>query len=178
MTFEKFKSIPRLTRDCIISEKVDGTNAQLHIEDGILTPGSRNRYISLEEDNYGFADWAYRNEDVLKDFFGVGRHFGEWCGHGIQRGYGLDEKYFYLFNSKRWNNTLPQHILDINIRIVPVLYEGIFCTGVIDSVMLALKTTGSYINRGYMKPEGVIVYHKAGNFLFKKTFENDEKGKQ
>ena len=35
-------------------------------------------------------------------FLVPGRHFGEWWGSGIQRGYGLDEKTFSLFNAYRW----------------------------------------------------------------------------
>lgn len=33
---------------------------------------------------------------------------------------------------------------------------------------------GSYASLGYMKPEGIVIYHTAANVMFKKTFENDE----
>jgi hypothetical protein len=36
-----------------------------------------------------------------------------------------------------------------------------------------LKTNGSYASKGFMKPEGVVVFHTAGNVGFKKTIEND-----
>ncbi len=32
---------------------------------------------------------------------------------------------------------------------------------------------GSLAAPGYMKPEGVVIYHVAGNVLFKKTLEED-----
>lgn len=32
MKFEPFNKIPRLNRECVITEKLDGTNAQVYIE--------------------------------------------------------------------------------------------------------------------------------------------------
>lgn len=34
LEFEAFQKIPRLRRDCVITEKLDGTNAQVHITEG------------------------------------------------------------------------------------------------------------------------------------------------
>jgi hypothetical protein len=31
---------------------------------------------------------------------------------------------------------------------------------------------------GFMKPEGIVVYHIQGNVAFKKTFEKDNTGKE
>ena len=105
---------------------------------------------------------------------GPGRHFGEWWGSGIQRGYGLPkgEKRFSLFNVKRWTENRPQCCY-----VVPVLYQGDFDTGVNLDTMKTLAYGGSLAAPGFMKPEGVVIYHTAGNVLFKKTFEKDEKGK-
>ena len=100
--FEPFSKIPRLTRKCIITEKIDGTNAQIYIgEQGEFYIGSRKKWILPEDDNYGFARWALENkEELLK--LGVGAHFGEWWGQGIQRKYNMDKKVFSLFNVDRW----------------------------------------------------------------------------
>src|SRR5678815_2758188 len=103
--FEAFESIPRISRACVISEKIDGTNAQVYIPDdsSYVLAGSRNRWITPEDDNYGFATWVRDNAtELLK--LGPGRHFGEWWGAGIQRRYGLTEKRWSLFNSGRWWN--------------------------------------------------------------------------
>jgi hypothetical protein len=93
--FREFPKMARLSREIIITEKIDGTNAQIFIgEDGEFLCGSRTRWITPENDNYGFAKWAYeRKDDLIRDL-GPGRHFGEWWGQGIQRGYGLKEKRF------------------------------------------------------------------------------------
>jgi ATP-dependent RNA circularization protein (DNA/RNA ligase family) len=54
--FEDFPKIARLSRECCITEKIDGTNAQVVItEDGQVLAGSRTRFITPEDDNYGFA---------------------------------------------------------------------------------------------------------------------------
>lgn len=60
-----------------MSEKIDGTNAQIVIsDDGTeLWTASRNRYITPEDDNYGFAKWVAANRDELIKL-GPGRHYG------------------------------------------------------------------------------------------------------
>lgn len=171
--FIKFPSISRLSRDIVITEKIDGTNAQITItEDGEFLTGSRKRWITPEDDNYGFAKWAQDNKkDLLQ--LGVGSHFGEWWGAGIQRKYGLSEKRFSLFNTGRWNEeTKPECC-----HVVPILYKGEFSTDTISFMLLTLKGNGSPAAPGFMEPEGIVIYHKHSNTLFKKTIKNDDKGK-
>ena len=58
--FQKFPSIPRLSREIVIAEKIDGTNASIVItEDGQFLTGSRTRFITPENDNAGFSRWAH-----------------------------------------------------------------------------------------------------------------------
>ena len=189
--FMEFPKIARLSREMIITEKIDGTNAQVCIaEDGSIIAGSRTRWITPQSDNYGFAKWVEDNkQDLIK--LGVGRHFGEWWGSGIQRGYGLTngDKRFSLFNVVRWclYGFEPQRIITGDPRIekyqdilpkccglVPILYRGLFDTTKVDEVLWDLKITGSRASEGFMRPEGVVVYHVAGNIGFKKTIEKDE----
>jgi hypothetical protein len=40
-----------------------------------------------------------------------------------------------------------------------------------------LRLDGSYAAPGYMKPEGIVVYHTAAKQMFKVTIENDEQPK-
>jgi hypothetical protein len=91
MEFQAFDKIPRLRRGCVITEKIDGTNAQVcFADDGQMLVGSRNRWITPDNDNYGFARWCVENETELRKL-GPGRHFGEWWGAGIQRRYNVPE---------------------------------------------------------------------------------------
>src|SRR5271166_6384544 len=107
--FKEFPKIARLNRECIISEKIDGTNAQIIIsEDGEIAAASRSCIITTERDNYGFALWVKEHADELFAL-GPGNHFGEWWGSGINRGYGLEkgQKKFSLFNVERWKDIRP-----------------------------------------------------------------------
>lgn len=172
--FESFGKIPRYSRDIVITEKLDGTNAQVVItEYGKLLTGSRNKWITPEDDNYGFAKWAQANkEELLK--LGVGRHYGEWYGQGIQRGYGLKEKRFALFNITRWGSALERPAC---CSVVPFLWAGPLKDSHIDAVIEQLKEHGSYA-APFMDPEGIVIYHKASNSLFKKTIEKDDSPKE
>jgi hypothetical protein len=213
MKFVDFKKIPRLSRDMIITEKIDGSNGQVAIipsdseefigcEDGFVEQcclankqvsetkwlymfaGSRNRWLSTgkQNDNHAFAYWVKENSEELFQL-GEGRHFGEWYGKGIQRGYGLEEKRFALFNVSKWVakddfiTVEKQQHAPACCSVVPVMYEGPFDTITINDVLDILKKNGSLAVHGYMNPEGICIYHLAAGQYFKKTIENDEKHK-
>lgn len=173
--FTPFPNIPRLSRQIIVTEKIDGTNAQVFIpEDGRVLAGSRTRWITPEDDNHGFARWVKEHEDELRQL-GPGAHFGEWWGCGIQRKYGLSEKRFSLFNVSRWSQERPACC-----HVVPVLYGGPFDQAAIDGAIERLRTEGSVAAPGFMKPEGIVVYHAAAKAMFKmfkKTLEKDDQPK-
>jgi hypothetical protein len=194
-TQPKFKPWPkmaRLSRDCIITEKIDGTNAQVFItEDGDILAGSRTRWVTPTDDNFGFAKWVEGNKSELLKL-GPGAHYGEWWGQGIQRNYGLNEKRFSMFNVQRWclfgnepkkfKNADPrieksQEILPPCVGLVPVLYDGGFDTNTALDMIRILEREGSVAAPGFMKPEGIVVFHVAAGIGFKKTIEKDEKPK-
>jgi len=213
MDFKDFRKIPRLSREIILSEKLDGSNGQVVIipsdsedfigcEDGFIEQcclatkqidetkwlymfaGSRNRWLSTgkQNDNMGFATWVKENSEELFQL-GPGRHFGEWYGKGINRGYGLEEKRWALFNVSKWQNkNLPlvdekQKYPPSCCEVVPILYEGMFDTNVINVVLEDLRVNGSKAVPGYFDAEGVVIYHCAAGQYFKKTTKNDEKPK-
>lgn len=174
--FYSFPKIPRLHRTLVITEKLDGTNASVYVpeDDGPLLAGSRNRWITPEADNYGFAKWVVENEAELRKL-GPGRHFGEWWGKGIQRGYDMDRKVFSLFNVDMWSDaeTRPSCC-----SVVPTLAVIPFFGEVeIRRVMDDLRANGSDASWGYMNPEGIMIYHTAARQYFKYTFEHDAEGK-
>lgn len=192
--FEEFHKIARLSRGCVITEKIDGTNAQVLIVPAntptigldesyvlvrngagdIMCAGSRTRYIVPAADNFGFAAWVKAHAAELWTL-GPGRHFGEWWGSGVQRGYGLlnGEKRFSLFNVARWD--IPER--PACVGVVPVLYSGLFTTQAVEDAIARLRSEGSLASPGFMKPEGVVVWHEAARVLFKKTLEKDESPK-
>lgn len=191
--FVPFPKMARLTRECIVTEKIDGTNAQVYIdyhslmgdpltympyviaERGglVMSAGSRTRYITPEQDNFGFAAWVKANADALFAL-GPGRHYGEWWGQGIQRGYGLTERRFSLFNTTRWADDAVRPTC---CHVVPVLYQGLMSPKVEEGPMARLRHEGSVAAPGFMKPEGIVVYHVAAGVGFKKTLEKDDQPK-
>lgn len=172
--FFGFPKIHRLNRECIITEKIDGSNAQIYFdEEGKMHVGSRTRWLNYENDNHGFYKWAKDHEEELR-LLGPGKHFGEWWGQGIQRKYGLKEKRFSLFNSTRWGDEVVRPAC---CHVVPVLYQGLFDSTIVKERIEWLKTHGSLAAPGFMKPEGVVVYHVQGNLSFKVTCEKDEEPK-
>jgi len=189
--FSEFPKMARLSRECIITEKIDGTNAQIYItEDGQFFTGSRTRWITPDNDNFGFSAWAHAHKEELMKI-GPGRHFGEWWGSGIQRNYGLTngERRLSLFNVQRWclHNQEPKPIKTNDPRIVkyqeklpecvglvPILYEGLFLTGVCDAAIKDLRNDGSKVVENFMNPEGIVCFHIAANIGFKKTLEKDK----
>ncbi len=194
--FVPFPKIARLSREVIVTEKIDGSNACVFVsDDGLsLRAASRTRWITPGDDNFGFARWCEANTaELLK--LGPGRHYGEWWGSGIQRGYGLPkgEKRFSLFNVARWadRHTVPpesenSRLVDLDTMkwapaccyVVPVLarasgFEALDAPG----VMQLLGFGGSCAAPGFMKPEGIVIFHAQGNVAFKKTFDKDDAGK-
>ncbi len=203
--FEEFPKMPRWSRDSIVTEKIDGTNAGIYIpeaQEGLVTESgkvhsllasSRTRWIFPDNDNAGFAKWAAEHEEELL-MLGPGMHFGEWWGSKIGRTYGCapGDKRFSLFNTLRWRDTLGTNeawgsILQERFksepnlappccRVVPIIAVGDF-GDVVEPSMAKLKEEGSYAQRGFMNPEGIVIFHVQGGFALKKTFEGDVKGK-
>jgi hypothetical protein len=173
IAFEEFPKMARLSRECVITEKIDGTNAQIFIADDMSTMmvGSRNKWLTEKSDNFGFHRWCMEHKDELLKL-GPGRHFGEWWGSGVQRGYGLTkgEKRFSLFNVARWAEAERPAC----VGVVPILYKGLFDTGIVQATLDVLALNGSIAAPGFMNPEGVCIWHEAARIMFKKTIKDDE----
>lgn len=198
MDFTEFPKMARWSRDVIVTEKIDGTNAQIYItsfddnaigmttslyeSDGLLVfAGSRTRWITPQDDNYGFAAWVRENgSELLK--LGMGRHFGEWWGRGIQRNYSMTERRFSLFNVSRWYAPSDCAGEGIDGRtpapaccgVVPILAKGPNHPGVAEATLKLLRERGSFAAPGFMDPEGIVIWHTAANIGFKKTIHKDE----
>lgn len=132
----------------------------------LITPGKAT-------DNYGFAGWVQANASELVRLLGEGLHFGEWWGAGIQRKYGMAEKRFSLFNTARYG----QLETDLNLDVVPVLYEGPNDTAAIAGALEALRRNGSVAAPGFMNPECICVYQAASLQISKVTLDHNDAGK-
>jgi hypothetical protein len=192
--FVGFPKIARLNRLVTVSEKIDGTNACVFVtESGDVFAGSRNRWLTPENDNFGFARWVEGNKPTLLQL-GPGRHFGEWWGSGIQRGYGLRSRRFSLFNTLRWApSDAPvveaemggdgvakvQERVPEGLFVVPELRRVNFCEMPDPHFYLDdLRVYGSEAAPGFMPAEGIVVLHTAAGVAFKMTFDDGPKGLQ
>lgn len=170
--FQPWPKIARLNRTIVVTEKIDGTNAAV-----VVTPElevwaqSRKRTLNpdIGVDNFGFGSWVMQNADELRRL-GPGYHYGEWHGLGIQRGYGLFERRFALFNTDRWGD---EDVRPTCCDVVPVLYQGTFSGDAIDECVADLLCFGSRVNN-FPKAEGIVVYHTAARTSFKVTLDNDQ----
>jgi hypothetical protein len=189
--FQGFPKIARLNRSMVVTEKIDGTNAAVGVlESGAVYAQSRKNIITpgKQTDNFGFAGWVAEHADELRDGLGVGLHFGEWWGEGIQRGYGLrainpdtgkrlpfPDRRFSLFNTARWHvdgakfEGRPECV-----GVVPVLYEGPFDVTVANLIMERLDDEGSAAAPGFRPAEGIVVFHASSRQLFKATILDDD----
>lgn len=112
-------SVPTL--DYIGTVKLHGTNAGVRREqNGDLIPQSRNRILSLDSDNYGFAKFVDENSDAINEIFdkmspkAVSTSitlYGEWVGTGIQGNVAVAqlEPHWVLFNAKFNGNYDPTY---------------------------------------------------------------------
>lgn len=179
LCFQEYPKTPRLNKAVIVTEKIDGTNAAVIISDNgeFLGCQSRSKLITPGKltDNHGFAAWAYDNSSALAEVLGPGRHFGEWWGKGIQRGYGIDEKRFSLFNVHRWGGVDMSPVP--NLGVVPQLGSFSFEVDAIKEALSLLRTGGSKAAPGFMDPEGVILYHTGSRSVFKVLLDDNDKSK-
>lgn len=196
--FQEFPKIPRYRREVALTEKLDGTNAAVvwapftdgdenglcvkelkdqhgvYLGQYVLLAQSRQRFITParikpKNDNYAFAQWVDDHADELTKL-GPGVHYGEWWGYGIQRGYGMAEKHFSLFNVNRWADGKQERPACCDV--VPLI--GYFGPDQIGTQVEALRTKGSYAAPGYMKPEGVVVWHSQSKQYYKILLEGDD----
>lgn len=178
MDFVPFPKIPRWSsQHIVITEKLDGTNAQIVINDECteIRAGSRSRWITPDDDNFGFARWVSENRESLLRL-GKGQHFGEWWGYGIQRCYNLKEKRFSLFNTLRWDtDEQRERLAEIpGVSVVPTLYKGPFSDEQINLQLSELEKNGSVAAPGFQNPEGIVIYIPGSRTLFKKTIGANE----
>lgn len=178
--FIEFPKIHRWNREIVITEKIDGTNACVHIDDSgqHAYAACRTRWVTPSDDNFGFARWVAEHHDELLAL-GPGMHFGEWWGAGIQRRYGLtgDDKRFSLFSVGRWSAGAMEKFgaeRPACCGVVPVLARGALLDINLPGVLEDLRVGGSMVAPGFMQPEGIVVFHEPSRHLYKYTLDKND----
>lgn len=129
MEFRKYQHVERFGTSevqdielgtCYVFPKIDGTNASVWLNaDGEIRAGSRNRQLSLENDNAGFYAFVLQNEKIVAYLKKHPTHrlFGEWLVPHSLKTY-KDEAWrkFYIFDvcvdddSETGNEYIPYEI--------------------------------------------------------------------
>jgi hypothetical protein len=204
--FQEFQKIPRYSRTCTITEKIDGTNACVAIE-------------AVPKPSEGDPDWPSpeQPERIAYWYAGDGSVWGMWAGsrsrwitpgkttdnHGFAGWVAEHVEELKLLGpgrhfgewwgagiQRRYGQTEKKFSLFNTHRwsdaagarpacchVVPVLYEGEFKDFALEAALHNLRHDGSAAAQGFMQPEGIVVYHHAAKQLFKKTLEKDESPK-
>jgi hypothetical protein len=97
--------------------KLHGTNASIRRTDGQYFAQSRERILTLDSDNYGFASWVHRSildpvfkaeldamfNRVCSDPTVTVTIYGEWAGAGVQKNVGISKidtvPHFFIFGA-------------------------------------------------------------------------------
>lgn len=107
--FKKYQHIERYGTDevegiecgtCYVFPKIDGTNGSIWYSDGV-SAGSRNRELTLDEDNQGFYKWVL-DQDNFCSFFKKNKNvilYGEWLvPHSLKTYRDSAWRKFYVFD--------------------------------------------------------------------------------
>ena len=199
--FEPFPKIPRLNREMVVKEKIDGTNAVVYIEAkckrcgldyvhnrpvgdnefesccGYDSPPTVSVYTGsknqwITPETDNFGFAAWARDNA-EDLkkLGPGMHRGEWHGSGINGNR-------YGLKDKRF--ALFDHKYHDEWRnklpsccsVVPVLLRDQFSTYKVGTILGQLRERGSVMYPG--KPaEGLVVWLPAAQMGFKATCLND-----
>lgn len=104
--------------------KLHGTNAGIRITNGEIFPQSRERELSIESDNFGFAAFVLARKEWLLEFMRFNELtdatiYGEWIGKGIQKSVGISElpRHFVIFAVFNHNTGRYEKLDDLSISI-------------------------------------------------------------
>lgn len=140
MKFEKYQHVGRLGTPatdgildgiCYVFPKLDGTNTSVYLnDDGNVEVASRNRVLSVHNDNQGVCNYVNQNIQRFKNYFNAHpnhRLFGEWLVPHTLRTY-IPEAWrkLYIFDVMEDGKYLTcdeyfEDLKDCGIDFIPVL---------------------------------------------------------
>lgn len=158
--------------------KLDGTNAALRISGDEFATQSRNRLITPESDNCGFAAWVH-SSGWVNQFDSKSTAtltiFGEWCGQGIQKRCAIskiDKKIFAVFgvllgNPSETDDSCELIVDPVQIEAMLPAHDDVYVLPWMDSFTLdfsndeSLQSMFTLINEGIDKVEKCDPWVKA-----------------
>lgn len=196
MTFIKYQHLERLGTietegidkgTCYIFPKIDGTNSSLWWDRG-LQAGSRNRHLTLENDNAGFYEWAVRQGNIINLFFLYPdlRLYGEWLvPHTLKTYQDSAWRKFYVFDVMRDGEYIPyevykEYLDDFNIEYIPPICKVDNPT--YERLIAQLEKNDFLIEDGKGTGEGIVIKNynyknRFGRVTWAKIVKNEFKAK-
>ena len=168
MHVERFGTLPTKGIEnglCYIFPKLDGTNASVWAGlNGEVKTGSRNREVTPEDDNAGFAAYVRDNKDI-QEFMRIHTHLrlhGEWlCPHTIKTYVDDAWRKFYIFDIFDQEQdrllTYPEIVVALNghdINHIPPI-----CTvnDPLPSQLIEIASKNTYLMKEGGIGEGIVV---------------------
>lgn len=172
--------------------KIDGTNAVVWYEDGVVKAGSRNRELSIESDNAGFCEYITQQPNI-KRYFEKNPDsilYGEWLVPHTLKTYRDDAwKKFYVFDVGVRNDEgrfgyLPYHVYSKELDEFGIEYLlplVVMSNPTIEDIR-ARADVNTYLMKEGCVGEGVVCknydfYNKYGRQTWGKLVRNEFKEK-
>lgn len=202
MQFKKYQKLERFGRTnvenieigkCVIFPKLDGTNGSCWLRDGELKAGSRNRELTLDNDNAGFYAHLMNNENIKAYLKKNPKHrlYGEWLvPHSLKTYKDKAWKRFYIFDVciDREDGSveyLPYNIYkelldEFELDYIPPL--GIITNASYEQLIHYLDKNNFLIEDGQGNGEGVVIknydyVNRFGNQVWAKIVTSEFKEK-
>lgn len=201
MEFRKYQHIERFGADEVdgielgsvyVFPKLDGTNVLVWLNNGLIKAGSRNRELSLENDNAGFYNAVFTDQRVKGYLTKHPTHrlFGEWLVPHSLKTYREDAwRRFYIFDvcidKDDGLEYLPYDIYkplldEFDLDYIPPI--GIIKNGSYEYFVKCLERNVFLIEDGKGFGEGIVLknydfYNKYGRQTWAKIVTNEFKEK-
>lgn len=191
MEFKKYQHLERFgTEDvdgieigeCFVFHKLDGTNGSVWLDDeGNMKAGSRNRTLTLENDNAGFYAHVISNENInnyLKKH-PTHRLYGEWLVPHTLKTYQEDAwRRFYVFDvcidkDEESSEYIPYDTYKSMLEEFDIDYIPPICkikNGNYDNFIKTLEQNTYLVKDGFGSGEGIVI--KNYNFYNKYKRQN------
>jgi len=180
LEFSKYQHVERLGTvetegiefgECHVFPKLDGANGSVwlgSVEDGQVKAGSRNRELTIENDNAGFYAYVLEHRGIREflESFPNHRLFGEWLVPHSFKGYRDDAwRKFYVFDVVKEDSDESFHYLPYNdycnlLEAAGIDYILPICTvtnGNEDVFRKALDKNVFLLRDGEKAGEGIVI---------------------
>ena len=197
MKFEKYQHVERYGNNEVedidigityIFPKIDGTNASVWVDNSIVKCGSRNRELSMENDNAGFCKWVF-DQDNIKEYLiknPTHRLYGEWLVPHSLKTYRQEAwRDFYVFDIMIDEEYLTYEIYKEKLEQFNINYIPLICkvkNGNYDKFISQLEKNTFLIENGKGMGEGIVIknydyYNKYGRQKWAKIITSEFKEK-